>query len=195
MQTCGLLHQRIKRLAAPHPSNPRSRAKGARAPDTWRLSQHLGQVAGKFPAILASMRQRYLELPQGIPKHLNENVLASRADEATIRMLVRGYAADNRPYGDSLKTAVENLSVGRRPLEGFSGAYELLGQPLVQLRQELFAMTRGEGPQATLAMRCLLTIERARDEHGRPASEPRHPDIGSGFAWPILDPPVPVVPP
>lgn len=44
------------------------------------------------------------------------------------------------------------------------------------------------GGAADAAARYLTEIDHIRDEHGRPDAEPRHPDLASGKAWPIMSP-------
>jgi hypothetical protein len=48
-------------------------------------------------------------------------------------------------------------------------------------------MTTDGGP-TDVATRCLIEIDKIRDEYGTPDSEPRHPDLGSGKQWPIMMP-------
>jgi hypothetical protein len=57
--------------------------------------------------------------------------------------------------------------------------------PLTALRQQLFGIAAANEPRSALAERCLIAIEKLRDEHGRIDDEPRHPDIDSGQAWPL----------
>jgi hypothetical protein len=57
---------------------------------------------------------------------------------------------------------------------------------ITELRPQLFGLAVADGPQSSLAESCLVAIDGLRDEHGRVDGEPRHPDIASGRAWPIL---------
>ena len=54
-----------------------------------------------------------------------------------------------------------------------------------ELRKQLFAMISSRGEEASLAESCLTAIDKLRDEHGRVEIEPRHPDIESGWPWPL----------
>ena len=76
------------------------------------------------------------------------------------------------------------MAVGRKPAEDWEGAFEEFSMPLTELRARLFGMLAPEDARAMLAKQCLVAIEHHRDEHGRVSSEPRHPDISSGRAWP-----------
>ena len=71
------------------------------------------------------------------------------------------------------------------PSVSWKGAYEVHSLPAAELRRELMAMTTDGGPNDAAA-RCLRLIDRIRDDYGTPESEPRHPDLGSGIAWPMI---------
>ena len=64
--------------------------------------------------------------------------------------------------------------------------------PVTELRRELLSMTTDGGP-TDAAARCLSLVDELRDAYGIPEAEPRHPDLASGKAWPIMapDPDVP----
>ena len=57
--------------------------------------------------------------------------------------------------------------------------------PCVNLRRKLIAMTT-DGEPNDIAARYLAEIDKMRDSYGVPLSEPRHPDIVSGKAWPLI---------
>ena len=65
------------------------------------------------------------------------------------------------------------------------GTFEVLPVPAGEVRRQLLAQTTDGGPDDICA-RYLDEVDRFRDELGTPESEPRHPDLGSGKAWPIL---------
>ncbi len=66
-------------------------------------------------------------------------------------------------------------------------AYDVLPVPAVELRRKLLVLTTDGGP-TDAAARCLNEIDKMRDRYGTPESEPRHPDLASGKAWPIMTP-------
>ena len=155
--------------------------------DTWHLSRRLARVGAIFPSVQHEMRHRYEKLPPGAPKSIFESAIAEHADADIVLAMISSYAMEQRPFGRALYTAISNLAVGRRPAQGFEGAYEEFCVPLVNLRKQLFDIVNGPEPQATLAEACLLTIDGARDEHGHLDGEPRHPDIESGRPWPNIE--------
>ena len=83
-----------------------------------------------------------------------------------------------------LARSIHNLAIGSKPSDDWVGAFEEFGLPLTALRARLFAMLPAGDARAQLAKKCLIAIEEHRDDRGRVSSEPRHPDIATGRAWP-----------
>ena len=69
--------------------------------------------------------------------------------------------------------------------DGEDGTYNLRPVPASGLRRKLLAMTMDGGPN-DIAARYLNRIDEVRDQLGTSDFEPRHPDLVSGKAWPIL---------
>jgi hypothetical protein len=82
---------------------------------------------------------------------------------------------------------IEGVGTEHVPVESWTGAYNVVPIPAIDLRRKLHAMTRDGGP-TDAAARCLRQIDWIRDEYGVPEAVPRHPDLGSGRPWPILQP-------
>ena len=80
---------------------------------------------------------------------------------------------------------IERVVTDHIPVDGWQGAYETTPKPAASLRRRLLALT-ADGSGADIAAQWLEDIDVIRDEHGRPGLEPRHPDLGSGRAWPII---------
>jgi hypothetical protein len=155
--------------------------------DFFHLSRQLAHLGEEYPTLKQDMLQRYQGLNGGRAKSILESALIELADAPVIRALVRGYAADHRPYDGGLANAMRNAALGRRPVEGWStNAYEEFSVSLAELRRELFGLALANDAQSRLAEACLVEIEELRDEHGRVDDEPRHPDISSGQPWPIV---------
>jgi hypothetical protein len=155
--------------------------------DFFHLSRQLAHLGEEYPTLKQDMLQRCQGLNGGRAKSILESALIELADAPVIRALVRGYAADHRPYDGGLANAMRNAALGRRPVEGWStNAYEEFGVSLAELRRELFGLALANDAQSGLAEACLVEVEELRDEHGRVDDEPRHPDISSGQPWPIV---------
>ena len=80
---------------------------------------------------------------------------------------------------------VENVVSERVFSDGNEGTYNLRPVPANEVRRKLLAMTRDGGPN-DIAARYLNRIDEVRDQLGTSDSEPRHPDLLSGKAWPVL---------
>ena len=81
--------------------------------DPFHLSRQLAHLGEEFPALKEEMLQRYQRL-NGRRKSILKSALIELADAPVIRALVRGYAADDRPYDGGLANALRNAALGRR---------------------------------------------------------------------------------
>lgn len=156
--------------------------RGARQ-DSWYLAQTLARMAAPWPDLLNEIHAAYLSAPahaQGVLAH----AIADLANEDSILTLVRGHALHQHQELGVIREAVDRVALGRQPVEGWKGAYEIFPVAVPNLRRELLALTASNGPEAPIAVACLSMIDHLRDEYGRIDSEPRHPDIRSGVPWP-----------
>jgi hypothetical protein len=152
--------------------------------DGFRLSAALAGWACKYPTIRAAMIARYRTLPAGHVRGVFEMAMDDLTDEEVFMALFDGHAeAPHYNYG-VVTGALRNLAIGRKPSDEWAGAFEEFGLPLTGLRARLFAMLPANDDRAWLARRCLIAIEKHRDDNGRVSNEPRHPDIATGRAWP-----------
>ena len=152
--------------------------------ESYHLGQQLAGNARRYPLVRAQMLLEYGRLPPGLAKSVLEEALGQAATPDALMALIQGYGREGRAFDQRLARAAERLALGRRPSDELTGAYELFGVPLGELRRALFRMTGMEGSESALALGCLLGIEHVRDEHGRLDAEPRHPDVESGRPWP-----------
>jgi hypothetical protein len=152
--------------------------------DTWTISTELASLIITFPHLRDELIRRYQDPMLSACHSLIEQVLAKNPDSRALLALVQNYAAKNRGFDGSLRFAIEEAALEKRPVSPSSGSYELHPVAVPELRKQLFEMTGGEGGPARLASASLTTIDELRDERGRAASERRHPDIGSGRPWP-----------
>jgi len=132
----------------------------------------------------------YRSLHAGPAKDLLSHAIAEVPDSEGILELLNAYVADRRtlggPLGGPLQRALHNIAQIEQPIGDQNGASYVLSRPLPELRKQLFALTAGEPFLAELARQCLEMIDSLRDMYGSVETEPRHPDIGSGRPWPIL---------
>ena len=92
---------------------------------------------------------------------------------------------NNDPLGGALLHGVQELAIEKIPIENGAGAYEQAPYDLTDIRKQLFHIAVEGGPKSKLANQLLTVIEQQRDLYGRPPSEPRHPDITSGYPFPL----------
>ncbi|MGD1038118.1 MAG: hypothetical protein ABR878_13255 [Roseiarcus sp.] len=149
----------------------------------FRLSRALTSLAGDFANVRTAMIERYRILPSGDIRRVLEMAMENLTGEDIFMALFNGHVDAPHPFR-GVAGAIRNLAIGRRPSKEWAGAVEEFGLPLTGLRARLFAMLPANDARARLAKQCLIAIEEQRDDRGRASSEPRHPDISTGRAWP-----------
>ena len=154
--------------------------------DAWRMSDHLEGFARKFPAFCDELARRYTGLAPGPAQQILELALAKLAGAQIILTMIASHAVARRTFRQGpLGSAIYNMAVGQRPMEGWPGAVQEFSVSLKALRKDLFGLVLAGNDQSALAEASLEYIEQLRDQHGRINDEPRHPDIQTGWAWPM----------
>lgn len=116
--------------------------------------------------VLSKVMNR-LETPEALEANLN------LIDDAKPSPVPRG-------IWDQLETAF----VERRPYGQTPNVFTQHARASNELRIRLFRMAIGDEKRRKSASMLLGQIEEWRLEYGRPAGEPRHPDLASGHSWP-----------
>ncbi len=155
------------------------------AGDRWHIAPEIAGLIAKFPELRSHV---YVLLEKAVNTQ-GVAVLAHAVEESPdsegLLLLVRR-EGERKTTLPSWR-AVENVVTEHIPAEGWKGAYNVVPIPAVELRRKLLAMTTDGGPRDAAA-RCLRLIDQLRDEYGAADSEPRHPDLQSGKAWPVMTP-------
>lgn len=155
-----------------------------KGPDRWFIAR---EFAGLLEAHADVRAFAYALLADG-PATQGLVLLAEAVSEVPdmpgLLLLVRMEMLTRRNFAGH--RAVEHVATERVPARDWSGAFEILPTPVVELRRDLLAMCTDGGPY-DVAARCLRAIDAIRDTHGLPEVEPRHPDFASGIRWPLLN--------
>jgi hypothetical protein len=153
--------------------------------DNWSWSINLGALTAEFPEVRKHVYGLLKEGATSPPLALLALAVSKNPDTEGLLLLVD---IENKQKQSFLGwRTIENVVTEQVSDENWSGAYNVVPVPAVELRQKLLAMTT-DGGLADAAARCLNTIDVIRDEYGVPVSEPRHPDLASGKPWPIMTP-------
>lgn len=158
---------------------------GNSSTDQWRMSTRLANLIGEHAELRAHV---YDLLKSGLTSPglvLLAQAVAENPDANGLLLLIQSEILHKRAFA-SWRT-IRSVVTEDVPSENWKGAYNVLAVPVVELRRNLLAMTTDGGP-TDAAARCLNLIDKIRDEYGTPESEPRHPDLASGMAWPIMTP-------
>ena len=88
------------------------------------------------------------------------------------------------PVPQGVWNQIESAFLHRRPYGQSLRVFTLHGQTSNELRARLLRMALDDAKRRKSAFMLLGRIELWRLEYGRPAGEPRHPDLASGQSWP-----------
>ncbi len=89
---------------------------------------------------------------------------------------------------NAMYRAMGEVATHKEPVGDSSNSYEVIPVDLTEVRKWLFGEAQNNGVRAKVAYHLLSIIENQREHYGRPPSEPRHPDLGSGKPWPMSEP-------
>ena len=95
------------------------------------------------------------------------------------------------PVPAGVRAQLEGMLVERRSEGEEANVFTLHARASNELRARLLEMAHRDGKRRNSAVRLLGQIEVWRLEFGRPADEPRHPDLASGHVWPPTAPSAP----
>lgn len=158
---------------------------GGNSYDDRYSPRELGALIAEFPEV---RRYVYGLLKDGVtskPLALLARAISESPDTEGLLLLID---IENKQMLSLVgRYTIETIVSEHVPVENWGGAYNVVPVPAIEVRQKLLAMTTDGGP-TDAAARWLNVIDAIRDEHGKPVSEPRHPDLGSGKPWPILTP-------
>ena len=143
----------------------------------------LAPLIDEYPELRAYLYQR---LEDAIGEHgmrILAQTVAENPDEEGLMKLIE--LDIEHKHGLTTWLALERVLTRREPSEHAEGVYEVLPVAASGVRRNLLARTRDGGPE-DLAARYLNEIDEFRDQFGTPESEPRHPDLASRKAWPIV---------
>ena len=154
--------------------------------DVWSLSERMAPVVEELPGARAELIRRYQRSDGGPAGDLIAHILVKAGDVDGFMAVAQYYALKRRPFDGLLEMGLRNIALRMEPVDGWAGAFEYQPVAIAKLRKDLFAMAGGTPQEAAVAVGCLNMIDILRDEHGAAASEPRHPNIESGRAWPVI---------
>ncbi len=154
--------------------------------EDWALARELGALISEYPDLRAHVYELLKDGPTTGGLALLARAIAESPDANGLLLLV-GFQKDPSHSLVNWRAIEKVVTEQVQPAENWKGAYNVVPVPVVELRQKLLAMTIDGGRQDAAAQ-CLNAIDKLRDEHGAPTTEPRHPDLKSGKPWPILAP-------
>ena len=161
-------------------------AKGSKSSvGTWRWGEDLGELMKAFPGVRRDIYARLAgaDLTAGTRQLAEAVSNALDADGLFLLMtLERRWHIRLLSYH-----TIRDIVTVQVPDPDWSNAFSIHSVAAADLRRRLLA-DASDGGSDDQAARALNAIDEMRDEYGRAIDEPRHPDLASGRAWPILAP-------
>ena len=158
--------------------------------DTYALRQALAAVVARPGEVRTRAMAMLRETRHPAKRAALADALAQTMDEPdAMQLLTYAVESNGAVIARVLVDRLEHAAVSRLTIEGMSNTFELVGAPLPRLRQLAFRQLLAN-PEHPALRSCLQAIDYLRDEYGKPITEPYHPDIESGRAWPTAAEPV-----
>ena len=149
----------------------------------WDISRRLASLMDQH----SELRRHVYHTMESVPPPPGLSVLAQAVaenpDADGLMLLIQLEIEQGRTFTSQI--TIERVVTEQVPSDSWEGSYHMVPVPCVDLRRMLVAMTTDGGPN-NIAARYLAEIDKMRDSYGVHLSEPRHPDIASGKAWPII---------
>ena len=161
-------------------------ALGGRSGVDWGWRRELAGLMSNHPELRLSVREILKKNPINEELARLAEVVSESPQLEDLFILVQLEIKSSRSFVK--RYTVEMAITERIPVEGWVNTYRTLPIPCAELRRKLLALV-GNGSAEDPAVRCLTRIDEIRDMYGAPEAEPRHPDLGSGRLWPILEAP------
>jgi NACHT conflict system protein len=153
------------------------------------LVARLTELARRCPAVAARLRELCeRDLPEPSRQVLSKAMYWLGTPEALTASLNLIDDAKPSPVPQGVWDQLEGAFVERRPYGQNPNVFTQHARASNELRLRLLRMAIGDSKRRKSAFMLLGQIEEWRLEHGRPADEPRHPDIASGGPWPPHEP-------
>jgi hypothetical protein len=152
--------------------------------DQWHISSLLAALIEEHPELRSHVYDLLRNGPTSPGLALLAKAVAEKPDADDLLLLIQ-IEIEYKLAFVSWRT-IKSVVTQHVPAENWEGAYNVVAVPAVELRRKLLAMTVDGGPTDSAA-RYLNMIDEIRDEYGIPETELRHPDLGSGKSWPILN--------
>lgn len=152
--------------------------------DAWHSGRELAAYAKKFPELKAELKRRYESVAAGPARAMLEHFFGEIGGEEDLIAMIKKYAAAGQAYDGRMSAVVRAVTIDEVPVSEGSSTFNIHSAPVAQVRKVLFGMLDGPTLEAALAKRCLISIDKLRDEYGIAASDTRHPDIMSEKPWP-----------
>ncbi len=149
------------------------------------LEQELARLSEDDPEIAGRLEGLCTSNPDPIRRSLLARIMSRRGTEDA---LIQGLSLidddANPPVPHPLESGLRDLLLQRRPHPDFSGAETIAPTAGGAIRRRLLEFWLADEGRRDGSRHLLQKIDDWRLDYGKPLSEPRHPAIDLGAAWP-----------
>lgn len=161
----------------------------AKTARSYRLERIIAPRFARFAEGNADDLQRLLEVLDAKSSADEEMlvcaILAEIQDPRATAILFRYLDETKYPRGNAYTFRMLEEKFARREDAKDGGGWIMIYPKACNAaRRDLLSLASRPGPSQRMSRALLLNLENRRREYGRPADEPRHPDIENGTGWP-----------
>ena len=149
----------------------------------WEMSRRLASLMDQYPELRRHVYCTLASVPRPAGVSVLAQAVAESPDANGFLLLIQLEIEQGCAFAS--RTTVEHVATKQVPSDSGKGSYHMVPVSCVDLRRKLIAMTTDGGPN-DIAARYLTEIDEMRDSYGVPVFEPRHPDLTSKKAWPVV---------
>lgn len=153
----------------------------------WHRARSLSEMVAELAETHVEIRDKIIAIASsGEPEQVARlaGVIRHAKDETLLIELLRIPPDRLARLGGAIESALYELCVLRRPVEGESGLAELIPHPISEFRAAAFGRAYSGDAGSEACIRLLAYVDTLRAEYGETYDEPRHPDLSVGKPWP-----------
>lgn len=154
--------------------------------DVHSINKFFPNISELINARFDELKSRYLRSGTSAVGKLIDGILAHSNRKQSIFLMIEFRVKNCGRFDQGLCECIKNNVLRDSPIDDNHYVYSIEPKDTKLVRKELFDLYRIGGAAGELAKESLNYIDVLRDEYGYTATDLRHPDIGSGLAWPPI---------
>lgn len=153
----------------------------------WYRARGLGEMVAELAEVYPGVREKILAVASDAqPEQLGRiaGIVRRTKDESFLIELLGIPEEGLMQLGDAMRSALHELCIRHKPVEGAGGLAEIVPHPVNKFRAAAFARVSAGDDGSEACKRLLMYVDAIRADYGETSDETRHPDIQVGIPWP-----------